>query len=302
MMMKPVYIVVLFLLILCSCKSSLRDGKPGNAMLYAKANLVAWCTIPYDSRKRSSEERAVMLNDLGIKSFAYDWRSEDLPNMAHELATLKEHDIKLESVWFWVDGGSGKVFDEANEIILNTLAKTDTQTELWISFPARYFEGMTDEEKLQKGVRTLQQLHARASKLGCMLALYNHEDWFGEPENQVKLIEASGLKDIGIIYNFHHAHEQIDDFEQTLQITKPYLKTVNLNGMRTDGPKIMTVGEGDHELEMLRKLKASGYNGSIGIIGHTENEDVEVVLKRNIAGLKHLLAQLGETKALRTYE
>lgn len=64
----------------------------------------------------------------------------------------------------------------------------------------------------------------------------------------------------------------------------------------------MTVSEGDHELEMLRKLKASGYNGTIGIIGHTENEDVEVVLKRNIAGLKKLLARLGETKALRTYE
>ncbi|WP_460925463.1 sugar phosphate isomerase/epimerase family protein [Pontibacter brevis] len=300
--MKPISIAVLFLLILCSCGAVVREERPGNDMLYAKDNLVAWCTIPYDSRKRNSEERASMLKDLGIKSFAYDWRWEDLPNMEHELATLKKHDIELESVWFWIDGGSGKVFDEANEIILNTLEKTNTRTELWVSFPARYFEGMTDEEKLQKGVNTLQQLHARASKIGCTLALYNHEDWFGEPENQVNLIEASGLKDIGIVYNFHHAHEQLDKFEHTLKITMPYLRAVNLNGMRAGGPKIMTIGEGDRELEMLRKLKASGFKGSIGIIGHTENEDVEVVLKRNIAGLKNLLAQLGETKALRTYK
>jgi hypothetical protein len=290
------------LLLLSSCGIVTQEEKPENNSLYAQDNLIAWCTIPYDSKKRNSEERATMLNKLGIKRFAYDWRSEDLPHMETELNTLKRHNIKLESVWFWVDGSSGNMLDNANETILNTLEKTNTQTELWISFPGSYFEGMPDEEKLQKAVSTLQHIHARAAKLGCTLALYNHEDWFGEPENQVKIIEASGLKDVGIVYNFHHAHQQLDEFENTLRITMPYLRTVNLNGMRAKGPKIMTIGEGDQELEMLRELKASGFKGTIGIIGHTENEDVEVVLRRNIAGLKNLLADIGETKALQSYE
>jgi hypothetical protein len=64
---------------------------------------------------------------------------------------------------------------------------------------------------------------------------------------------------------------------------------------------ILTLGEGDLELGMMKKLKASGFNGSIGIIGHTDNEDVELVLQRNISGLKKLLGEMGETKALRTY-
>lgn len=72
--------------------------------------------------------------------------------------------------------------------------------------------------------------------------------------------------------------------------------------MKTGGPKIMALGEGWLELGMLRRLKASRYNGRIGSIGHTENEDVALVPKRNIAGLQKRLAQSGETRALGTYE
>lgn len=127
-------------------------------------------------------------------------------------------------------------------------------------------------------------------------------DWFGEPVNEVKIIEASGLKNVGIVYNFHHGHKQMDDFDNILKVTKPYLTTVNLNGMKGEEFKIRTIGEGDRELELLKKLKASGFNGSIGIIGHTENEDVKVVLQRNLTGLKRLLGEMGETEALGTYQ
>lgn len=293
---------VTLILFISSCGSKLNGTKTKNNLLFSQNNLVAWCTIPYDSKKRNSEERAVMLKDLGFASFAYDWRTQDLPNMETELATLQKHGIKLKSVWFWVNGGKTQVLDEENETILKTLEKTNTKTELWISFPARYFEGIPDQEKIQKAVKTLQYIHQRASKLGCTLALYNHEDWFGEPVNEVKIIEASGLKNVGIVYNFHHGHKQVDDFDNILKVTKPYLTTVNLNGMKGGEFEIRTIGEGDRELELLKKLKASGFNGSIGIIGHTEDEDVKVVLQRNLTGLKRLLGEMGETEALKTYQ
>jgi hypothetical protein len=160
---------------------------------------------------------------------------------------------------------------------------------------------LNDEEKIQKAVKAIQIIHKRAAEIGCTVALYNHEDWFGEPANQVKIIEASGFRDVHIVYNFHHGHSQVDEFDKILNIARPYLTTVNLNGMKGTEFNILTLGEGDKELGMMKKLKASGFNGSIGIIGHTENEDVKLVLQRNIAGLKKLLGELGETKALRTY-
>ncbi len=299
---KICFCSAIFIWLISSCSHKLKGTKTKNDDLFFQKNLVAWCTIPYDNKKRDSEERAAMLKDLGFSSFAYDWRAQDLPNMETELATLKRHGILLKSVWFWVNGRKNEILDEANETILKTLEKTNTKTELWVSFPPRYFEGISDEDKIQRAVKSIQYIHQRASKIGCKVALYNHEDWFGEPANEVKIIEASGLKNISIVYNFHHGHKQMNYFDNILKVTKPYLTTVNLNGMKGEEFEIRSIGDGNRELELLKKLKASGFNGSIGIIGHTENEDVKVVLQRNITGLKKLLREMGETKALRTYE
>ena len=299
--MKRIILFFSVLIFLFSCSNKLHQSKTTSDMLFAKNNLLAWCIIPYDSKKRNSEDRALMLKELGFTSFAYDWRAQDLPNMETELATLKKHAIKLSSVWFWINGGKDQLLDEANENILRTLEKTNTKTELWVSFPKSYFEGLTDEQKVEKGVKILRYIHQRASEIGCTVALYNHEDWFGEPANEVKIIKASGLNNVHIVYNFHHGHAQVDRFDEILKIAGPYLSTVNLNGMSGSAFNILTIGEGNRELEMLKKLKASGFSGSIGIIGHTENEDVALVLQRNLEGLKKLLAEMGEAKALSTY-
>jgi sugar phosphate isomerase/epimerase len=273
-----------------------------NTLLFSKDNLVAWCIVPYDKEKRTPQQRADMLRDLEIQALAWDWRAEHLDIMEEEIEVLKKNNIDLAAVWFWITGNAGDKLDDASEKILQTLEKTHTQTVLWVSFPGDYFEGLTEEEKVQKGANTLKYLHEKTDKIGCKIALYNHGDWFGEPENQVKIIEASGLTDIGLVYNFHHAHHQLNDFDEILEVTMPYLWTVNINGMRADGPKILTVGEGNLEQQMLEKLKDSGFNGSIGILGHTENEDVKLVLQRNLNGLKKVLNELGEKEVLQTYD
>jgi len=275
--------------------------KNSKSTLYARQNLVAWCVVPFDKMKRTPEARAEMLKDLGITQLAYDWRQEHLPTMEEEIRTLKRNDIKLKSVWFWVDGGSGDVMDEANHFILKTLKENNIKTELWLSFNERYFEGLSDTEKLQKAVTSIGEINKKVNEIGCTLQLYNHGSWFGEPANQVKIIQSVGAKDIGIVYNFHHARHQIDMFPDLLKIMKPYLSTVNINGMKQGGPMILTVGEGDRELGMLQQLKDAGFKGTIGVLSHVDNEDAKIVLQRNLEGLKKLLKDMGEDKALKTY-
>src|SRR5262245_34288462 len=46
--------------------------------LFVRDNLVAWCIVPFDSQKRGPEERAAMLQRLGFRHFAYDWRAEHI--------------------------------------------------------------------------------------------------------------------------------------------------------------------------------------------------------------------------------
>ena len=290
------YFPVVFLV--SSCHTA---AKTGNEGLFSKENLVAWCIVPFDAEKRSPEERALMLKDLGITQFAYDWREEHLPTFKEEINVLGRQNIDLKSVWFWINGNQENILDSTNEFLLASLKEGNVKTELWVCFNNTFFEGLSDSECLDKAIIAIKIIHQRAMDAGCSIALYNHGDWFGEPENQVRIIEGSGLKDIRIVYNFHHAHLQISRFPELLDLMMPYLGTVNINGMTQGGPKILPIGTGDEEQKMIEILKKSGFNGSIGILGHTEGEDIKLVLERNINGLKSLLRKMNETEALKTY-
>lgn len=297
--MKAVWLTLL--VIFSALPYSNHAQKAKSAPLFSKKNLVAWCVVPYDNVKRNPQQRAAMLKELGITQLAWDWRKEHLPVMDEEIKTLRSNNIKLKAVWFWVNGASGEVLDEDNAFILKTLKENNVRTELWLSFNNRYFEGISDEEKLKKAVQAVGLIRDKAKEIGCTVHLYNHGSWFGEPENQVKIIESLGASDVGIVYNFHHARHQTNEFPNLLRIMKPYLSTVNINGMKEGGPMIMTVGQGDKELWMLEQLRDSGYKGSIGILGHVDDEDAKVVVRRNLEGLKMLLTKMGDKKALATY-
>ena len=288
-----------FILIILSCGSG--GNNSSTSKLFEKDNLIAWCVVPFDSAERTPEERAQMLEDLGFKKFAYDWRLKHLPTFGDEIKALKKHGIELTSVWLWIDTDSTEIFDEANKQLLEIIKQNNVKTDFWLGFSNKHFEGLSDDAKLEKAVASVSYIQNRAKELGCTVSLYNHGDWFGEPENQVRIIEKMGAKDVGIVYNFHHAHLQIKEFPQLLQKMLPYLNTVNLNGMKVEGPKIMTIGEGNEEMEMLKTLRAAGYNGGLGIICHIETEDAKVVLERNINGLKSLLETMGEDNALASY-
>ena len=106
--------------------------------------------------------------------------------------------------------------------------------------------------------------------------LYNHGGWFGDPENQIAVIQSAQRQNVGIVYNFHHAHEQLERFPQLLGKMMPYLKAINLNGMQKEGPMILPIGAGDREQEMIRLVRASGFQGTVGILNHQPDVDAEV--------------------------
>jgi hypothetical protein len=61
-------------------------------------------------------------------------------------------------------------------------------------------------------------------------------------------------------------------------------------GDRT-GKKILPVGKGDLDLQLLRTIRGSAYRGRIGILGHTQ-DDAELRLRDNLDGVDWLLPQL----------
>ena len=282
-----------FISVSCSNPDFKEHDDPG---IFAMDNLVAWCIVPFDAEERNPAERAEMLDGLEFRKMAWDWRMEHIETLPDEISALQNHDIELTAVWLWLDRSSKDGLLPHHHMIFDAVAGKGVETTYWLSFSSDFFDGLTDDEKVEMAASKIIVVHDRIRKDGGKIALYNHMDWFGEPENQVRIIESIGRDSIGIVYNFHHAHHHIDDFPEKLDVMLPYLYTVNLNGMRRDGPKILDIGSGDEELRMIRYLRDSGFSGTIGILGHTEGEDIEEVLTRNLRGLDRIVKELWLTR------
>jgi quinoprotein glucose dehydrogenase len=261
------------------------------AELYGRDNLVAWCVVPFDSRKRGPEARAEMLTRLGLTSLAYDWRAEHIPTFDEELETLKRWEIDLKAFWF--PAGLNK---EA-EIILDVLDRHDVQTELWVTMHGGEVACTPEEhaQRVKDHVAALRPVVEAAAAIGCKVGLYNHGGWFGEPDNQIEIMKALGADNVGLVYNLHHGHDHLDKFPALLERMKPHLYCLNLNGMEPDGDKqgnkIMPLGNGSLDLKLLKQIRASGYSGPIGVLGHTM-DDAEETVADNLDGLDWLVAQL----------
>ena len=262
--------------------------------LFAKENLVAWCIVPFDNQNRTPAQRIEMLKRLGLTQYAYDWRHQHIPSFAEEIELAKNAGIKMMAVWIWIDKDTDRVgqLSEDNEQVLKIIKDSGLKTKLWVGFNNNFYADETDDLKVTKGVAMLNYLRDRAGSFVEGIALYNHGDWFGEPENQIRILRQLNSPLFGMVYSFHHGHHQMAFFPSLMKKMKPYLWTVNINGMKKDGPQILTVGTGDNELDMLRAVEKSGFQGTIGVLGHVEDDDVEKVLQRNLDGLEKLQKQL----------
>jgi putative heme-binding domain-containing protein len=267
----------------------------GADRLFARENLIAWCIVPFDSKRRGPEERAAMLRRLGFRHFAYDWRAEHIPTFEAEIEALKRHGIALDA--FWVAPGE---LNRESRLILDLLRRHAIKAQLWVllDLGSDRASGREQARRVEVAAARLHPLAEEAAKIGCSLALYNHGGWFGEPENQVAIIERLrrlGITNVGIVYNLHHGHDHLDRLPALVAMTRPYLKAVNLNGMDRGGDrvgrKILPLGQGALDLEVLHIIRDSGYRGPIGILGHTM-DDAEDRLRDNLDGLDWLVPQL----------
>src|ERR1044071_1968885 len=237
------------------------EEKPAES-LFSHDNLLAWCIVPFDAKKRTPQARSAMVENLGIRHCAYDWRAEHLPTFEAELKALAEHHIELSAVWFPTTLNADARF------ILDTLKRHQIKTQLWVSAAGMPLKNDKDPQRtIQAGVDAIRPIAAEAEKIGCTVALYNHGGWLGEPENQLRVIGELKPAKVGMIYNLHHGHEHVERFASILEKIKPHLMCLTLNGMTKDGErlgrKILPIGEGELDLQILKTIRDSGYRGRI---------------------------------------
>ena len=269
--------LLLFALLCTPTFAEAAEPKP-----FAPKNLTAWCIVPFDGKKRGPEERVAMLKRLGFTRYAYDWRAEHLRTFDKELGLLKREKIALQGVWFPADVGKD------GEFILDLLKKHKIETELWVMLPQPDGK-LSQDDKVKSTAAFLGTLAKKVAPQGCKIGVYNHGGWTGEPANMVAVVKASEQKNVGIVYNLHHGHDQLAKFDEHLKLMKPYLYSISLNGMEKDGDKngkkLLVISDGPEDTKVLRSIVASGYAGPFNILGHTD-DDAEDRLTDNLNGFE----------------
>lgn len=286
--LRPFRCGLLAIALLAAAVSPAAAAEP--SPVFDRANLVAWCIVPFDSVKRGPAARAAMVRSLGLTKVAYDWRPQHVPEFEAEILAYRENGIGFFAFW--------SAHDDATRLF----AKHGLQPQLWRTVPSP--TGETQAERIRKAATQLLPHVEAARAQGSAFGLYNHGGWGGEPENLaavcVYLRQHHAAHHVGIVYNLHHGHAHVDRFPEALALMKPYLLCLNLNGMTRDGDKrgmkIQPLGQGELDLMLLRAIADSGYRGPIGIIGHTD-DDVELRLRDNLDGLDWLVAQLAGNPA-----
>jgi len=262
--------------------------------LFAPENLQAWCAVPFDARERGPEERALMLKKLGFRRFVYDWREKDIPAFDAECEAMKKHGIEITGWWSPTDPQ-----DPVLRTILEVFRRQQIHPQLWVmgagsltSTPAE------QQQRVEQEAERIRQIVEIAKPYGVAVHLYNHNGWFGIPDNEVAIIarlKELGITGVGMIYNFSHGHNDIADFPAIWQRIKPHVVAVNVTGMVPDGEsKIMPPSQGIHEQAMLRGILDSGWKGPIGLIAE-QGGDAAVTLGNYLRGLAWLKQEFVQT-------
>jgi sugar phosphate isomerase/epimerase len=273
-------------------ESSRGDAAPVSS-LWAHDNLAAWCVVPFDAKKRGPEERAEMLQRLGFKKFAYDWRGLNIPTFDAEIEAMQKHNIEL--IAWWSPDNAG---DPTAKTILEAFKRHQIHPQLWVMGGGKPNIPPEEQKKqVDKEADRINGLVKLAAPYGVDIELYSHNGWFGQVDNELAIIDRlkeMGVTNVGMVYNFSHAHDGDHDdtvnFPALWEKMKAHVVAVNITGMG-DPSKIIYPSQGIHELAMMKTIQDSGWHGPIGLIAE-KGGDAEVTLKNYLIGLDWLAAEL----------
>jgi len=283
-----VRVILIAALLLASLADLRADGEPS---LFDRKNIAALWIVPYDAKKRGPEERAQMLQELGLTKLAYDWRAEHVQTFNAEIEAMQKHGIEI-SAW-WYPGRKTEILD--------AIKRHGIHPQLWVC-GTRAITVTSDAERIEAEAARIRPIAEDAVALGCKVGLYNHrEPWFEEQDHQIAIIERlkrDGITNVGIVFNFHHWRGSLAEFPALFKRMQPYLIAVNLNGMKADTtqyPGVRTIGADESELAMIRVVEASGWRGPVGIIHERGNLDAALGLAGNLSGLAWIQKELRQS-------
>jgi sugar phosphate isomerase/epimerase len=112
-----------------------------------------------------------------------------------------------------------------------------------------------DERKFEAAMTSVEHLRAFAKPLGVRILLENIPNELSTPDKLVEFIQASHFEDVGVCFDFGHAHI-MSNVAEAFEIVKPHVRSTHVHDNAKDKDSHLWPGEGTinwkEAMELLR--------------------------------------------------
>lgn len=266
-----------------------------NATTLADYPFFPFCIDWHDAKKRSFEEQAVMLRELGYPGVGHIW----LDKVEERIRTLDAAGLKLFQITMGVDVAPGKTPYDANRFkeVCALIKNRHVQFCLLLN-GVKSSDPSTDP----RAVEILRRMSDQATDSGAQLLLYPHQNsWVERIEDAVRVADQVNCTNVGVMFNLCHwlRVDKSRDYRPLLKQAMPRLWAVSLNGADNFDANpgwsryIQPLDQGNFDVgKLLKTLKDLGYKGPIGLQCYGIGGDAREHLARSLAAWQKLSANL----------
>jgi sugar phosphate isomerase/epimerase len=253
-----------------------------------------FCIDWHDAKKRSFQQQAVMLKELGYDGVGHIW----LDGVADRLKTLDEAGLRLFQITMTVNIAPGKTpYDARFKDVLALVKGRHVQFDLLVGGAPP-----SDASADPRAVTILREMSDLALDSGAQLLLYPHVgNWIERIQDSVRVADKVDRPNVGVMFNLCHwlRVDQQRDYKPLLRQAMPRLWAVSLNGADEFDPGpgwdhyIQPLDKGSFDVPgLLKTLKELGYQGPIGLQCFGIGGDTREHLARSMAAWRKITAAL----------
>jgi len=224
-----------------------------------------------------------------VKEVGFDglsWRTDAPERVKQVLDGAKQRGLKLFVIYANLELKDGKLVykPELKEII--ALCK-GTDTMIWPNMTSKQFKH-SDPAGDDIAVAGLREL----ADSGVRIAIYPHVNmWIHRVEDAVRVAKKVNRKNVGVTFNLCHAllDKAEDRIPKLIEEAASHLFCATINGADSGGNAIQTLDKGSYDVGIvLKKLKAVGYKGPVGLQCYNIKGDPKTLLAGSMVAWRRL--------------
>lgn len=253
----------------------------------ARPGFFAFCMDTHDSQRRTLEEQAALLKELGYDGAGHLWLDE----LAQRIETLDAHGLKLFQVYLRVNiaPDAAAPYDPRLKEALTLLKGRDVMLALLISGGSP-----SDPAGDARAVELVRDIADLAAGAGLRVVLYPHSgEWLERVEDALRVVQKAERPNVGVMFNLCHwlKVDNEENLKPLLASAMPHLFAVSIHGADRatevhagTGNWIQPLDSGSFDVGALLDILGDlGYRGPIGLQCYGITGDARDHLTRSMA-------------------